>query len=121
MPTQPRKIAQQRHNGKQRQRIPALRETAPLERRSKILRYCAFGVSDVPGVGAAPVGAAFFFFFFFGAALGCGASLDCWASAFEAVSTAAGTPKLATSPTRKHSVRREITCDSIGSLTATSH
>jgi len=77
---------------RQRQRIPALRETALLRRRSKILRYCAFGVSDVLGVGAAPVGAAFFFFFFIGAALGYGASLDCWASAFEALSTAAGSP-----------------------------
>jgi hypothetical protein len=54
---------------------PELTRNGSAERCSKIL-YCAFGVSEVLGFGAAPVGAAFFFFFF-GAALDCGASLGC--------------------------------------------
>jgi hypothetical protein len=78
--------------------------------------YCAFGASDELGPGAAPAGAAFFFFFFFfGGSLGCCAS-DCWASAFDAVITEAGTAKLAARPTRRNSFRREITSGSLGLL-----
>jgi hypothetical protein len=80
--------------------------------------YCAFGASDGLGAGAAPVGAAFFFFFFFffGGSLGCCAS-GCWASAFDAVITEAGTAKIAARPARRNSFRREITSGSLGLLT----
>jgi hypothetical protein len=79
--------------------------------------YCAFGASDGLGAGAAPGGApfSFFFFFFFGGALGCCAS-GCWASAFDAVITEAGTAKLAARPARRNSFRREITSGSLGLL-----
>ena len=76
--------------------------------------------------GAVPDGVAFsfffffFFFFFFGEAFSAGAacSLGCWAFAPETVNAAAGTARLAANPTRKSTLRREITCDWICSLIA---
>jgi len=83
--------------------------------------YCAFGC--VAG-GVVPDGVAFsflfFFSFFFGAAFSAGAawSLGCWAFASDAINAVAGTARLAASPTRKSTFRREITCDRICSLIA---
>ena len=82
--------------------------------------YCAFG-SVV--CGAVLDGVAFFFFFFtfsFGVAWAAGVpcSLGCWAFTSDAVSTVAGTARLAASPTRKSTLRREIACDWICSLIA---
>ena len=82
--------------------------------------YCAFGSV---GCGAMLDGVAFFFFFFtfsFGAACPAGVpcSLGCWAFTSDAVNTVAGTARLAASPTRKSTLRREIAWDWICSLIA---
>ena len=82
--------------------------------------YCAFGCVVC---GAVLDGVAFFFFFFtfsFGAACPAGVpcSLGCWAFTSDAVNTVAGTARLAASPTRKSTLRREIACDWICSFIA---